>query len=246
MSGILPIPAVDLARGRVVRLLRGVRSDETVYGVDPLSFAAAFAGEGAEWLHVVDLDGAFGDGENRDAIHRIVRECGLSVEVAGGVRTLDDFLRWRDAGADRVVFGTAAIESPGIVEAAIREDPAGVAVALDVRDGRLRTRGWVSDGGAPEPLARRYAAAGAATFIHTGIERDGAMGGPDLDGALAVAFAAGVRTIIAGGIGTLAHLDGIRAAAVRRSAPIAGVILGRALYEKRFTLTAARKALLGG
>ncbi len=242
-SDILPIPAVDLAGGRVVRLLRGVRRDETVYGADPMAFAAGFAEEGAEWIHVVDLDGAFGDGENREATERIVRESGLRVQVAGGARALDDFRRWRDAGAGRVVFGTAAIENPEVVEAAIREDREGVAVALDVRDGRLRARGWVADGGDPEPLARRYA--DAAAFIHTGIDRDGAMAGPDLAGALAVALATGVPTIIAGGIGSAAHLTAIREAAARTRAPISGVILGRALYEKRLTLTAAREALQG-
>ncbi len=240
---ITPIPAVDLARGRVVRLLRGERSAETVYGEDPLRFASAFAEEGAEWLHVVDLDGAFGDGENRDAIRRLIRECGLAVEVAGGIRSLEDFRRFRDIGAGRVVFGTAAVESPEIVEAAIREDGAGVAVALDVRDGRLRTRGWVEDGGDPEAFAKRYAAAGATTFIHTGIERDGAMAGPDLPGALTVALASGVPTIMAGGIGSAAHLTAIRDGARREGAKIAGVILGRSLYEGRLTLREAFRSL---
>ncbi len=239
MTEIQPIPALDLAQGRVVRLMRGERDRETVYGEDPVAFAQAFARDGARWLHVVDLDGAFGDGENRDAVLSVVRSAELSVEVAGGVRSLEDFRRWRDLGAARVVFGTAAIEAPEVVEAAMREAPEAVAVALDVRDGRVRTRGWVRDGGAPGVLARRFVAAGA--FIHTGVERDGTMAGPDLGGALDVARATGRPTIVAGGIGTLGHLALIREEA--RGTPIAGVILGRALYERRFTLREAMKAL---
>ncbi len=248
---IEPIPAVDLSGGCVVRLLRGERGRETVYGRDPVAAAARFAAAGARRLHVVDLDAAFGDGGNRRAVGRLLRECPLAVQVAGGVRTVEDYQALRDAGAARVVFGTLAVESPEIVEAAIRRDPDGVAIALDVRGGRLQTRGWVEPApGAeaprmtPEAAARRWAERGAATLIHTGIERDGTMEGPDIASALRIAAASGLPVIVAGGVGNADHLRAVRErSAADPEASIAGVILGRALYEERLTLEDAFTAL---
>ncbi len=250
---IEPIPAVDLSAGRVVRLLRGERDQETVYGDDPLEAAEGFAAEGARWLHVVDLDAAFGDGGNRKAIRRLLRRSRLRVQVAGGVRSVEAYRELRDAGAARVVFGTVAVETPEVVEEAIRRDAEGVAVALDVRGGRLQTRGWVdgpADGAAsdvresPEDAARRWGARGAGALIHTGIERDGTMDGPDIDAAFRLALASGLPTIIAGGVGSAAHLEAIRArSAEEPRARLAGVILGRALYEGRLRLGDAFAAL---
>jgi len=181
-SGALePIPAVDLSGARVVRLLRGVRERETVYGDDPLRTASDFAAAGARWLHVVDLDAAFGDGGNREAILRLLNESPLQVQVAGGVRSLESYGALREAGAARVVFGTVAVEAPRVVEAAIRMDAAGVAVALDVRGGRLQTRGWVEPdprgatraGTSPEAAARHWGECGASAIVYTSVERDG-------------------------------------------------------------------------
>ena len=265
-TGIEPIPAIDLSRGRVVRLFRGVRERETVYGEDPLRIAAEFAAAGARWLHVVDLDAAFGDGGHGEAVRRLLSDSGLRVQVAGGVRSVGAYRRLRDAGARRVVFGTAALETPEVVEEAIRRDPAGVVVALDVRGGRLRGRGWVEAAAgqsgeaaagrrgeaaamSPETAARLWGGRGAAAIVHTRIERDGTMEGPDPQGALRVARASGVPTIVAGGVGDLSHLRELRAAAAPGSGGrggavgLAGVILGRALYERRFTLREARAAL---
>ena len=241
-----PIPAVDLLGGEVVRLYRGERARATRYG-DPLEAAERFAAAGARRLHVVDLDGAFGGGGNPEAVRRLLGVPGLSVQVAGGVRTLPAFAALREAGAARVVFGTAALETPEVVEEAARRDPAGVAVALDVRGGRLRGRGWVSRaapaGETPEAAARRWADAGAGALIHTCIERDGTMEGPDLEAALRVAAASGIPTILAGGVGETAHLSAAAAARGPSGVRLAGVILGRALYEGRFTLAEARAAL---
>ena len=259
-SGALePIPAVDLSGGRVVRLLRGVRERETVYGEDPLRTASDFAAAGARWLHVVDLDAAFGDGGNRDAILRLLRESPLRVQVAGGVRSVESYAALREAGAARVVFGTVAVEAPRVVEAAIRMDAAGVAVALDVRGGRLQTRGWVEPvprgtraGMSPEAAAHHWGECGASAIVYTSVERDGTMEGPDAEAALRVAAASGVPTVVAGGVGALSHLRAVRTAAReheltpgRRPAKgrLAGVILGRALYEGRFTLPEAQQAL---
>ena len=248
---IEPIPAVDLSGGRVVRLMRGERDRETVYGRDPVEAAARFADAGARRLHVVDLDAAFGDGGNRRAVERLLQESPLAVQVAGGVRAVEDYRALRDAGAARVVFGTVAVESPEVVEAAIREDPEGVAIALDVRGGRLQTRGWVdpppgaeTSPATPEAAARSWAERGAATLIHTGIERDGTMEGPDLDAALGIAVASGLPVIVAGGVGSAEHLRAVRdRSAGEPGANVAGVILGRALYEGRLTLADAFAAL---
>lgn len=259
------IPAVDLLGGEVVRLHRGERSRKTAYGDDPLAVAEGFAAAGARRLHVVDLDGAFGDGTNTGtntgAVRRLLAGSGLLVQVAGGVRSLAAFAALREAGAARVVFGTAAVETPAVVEEAARRDPEGVAVALDVRAGRLRTRGWVAgpsgaasggseEGGegwpAVEAAARRWAEAGAAALIYTRIERDGTLEGPDLAGALRVAAASGAPTILAGGIGETGHLRRVAAAAAPTGERLSGVILGRALYEDRFTLPEARAALGAG
>ena len=244
---ILPIPAIDLSGGRVVRLLRGERDRETVYRVRAVAMAEEFAAAGAAWLHVVDLDGAFGDGGNRDTVGELLSAAPLSVQVAGGVRAVSEYARLREAGAARVVFGTVAVEAPEIVDEAIRLDPEGVAVALDVKGGRLATRGWVETPAGPAWAASAAAAArhwgerGAAAVIYTRVERDGALDGPDQAGALEVARAAGVPTILAGGVGSLDHL---RALAASRAGPrLSGVILGRALYDRRFTLAEAFAAL---
>ena len=260
-SGALePIPAVDLSGGRVVRLLRGVRERETVYGHDPLQTANDFAAAGARWLHVVDLDAAFGDGGNREATLRLLGESPLRVQVAGGVRTMESYAALREAGAARVVFGTVAVEAPHVVEEAIRMDAAGVAVALDVRGGRLQTRGWVEPapgggprvGASPEAAARHWGERGASAIVYTSVERDGTMDGPDADAALRVAAASGLPTVVAGGVGALSHLRALRTAAREQAlrpgcrpvqGRLAGVILGRALYEGRFTLPEARAAL---
>lgn len=259
-SGALePIPAVDLSGGRVVRLLRGARERETVYGDDPLRTASDFAAAGARWLHVVDLDAAFGDGGNRDAILRLLRASPLRVQVAGGVRTVESYAALREAGAARVVFGTVAVEAPQVVEEAIRMDGAGVAVALDVRGGRLQTRGWVAPvseairtGRAPEAAARHWGECGASAIVYTSVERDGTMEGPDAEAALRMAAASGLPTVVAGGVGALSHLRAVRAAAREHEVTLgprpvkgrlAGVILGRALYEGRFTLPEAQRAL---
>ena len=250
--GIEPIPALDLARGRVVRLFRGERGRETVYRVDPLAMAEEFAAAGARWLHVVDLDGAFGDGANRETVRRLLARAPLRVQAAGGVRSVRDYAALREAGAARVVFGTVAVESPEVVEEAIRLDSAGVAVALDVKGGRLATRGWVKAGSAgspaasPDRAARRWGARGAAAIIYTRVERDGTLEGPDEAGALRAAAASGLPTILAGGVGTLAHLRALRAGSTGGGeARLSGVILGRSLYERRFSFAEALAVLSG-
>jgi len=242
------IPAIDLTRGSTVRLVRGERGSETRYGSDPEAVAAHWESEGASMLHVVDLDAAFGEPAQRALVARIVRRVAIPVQVGGGIRTLDDFLQLRDAGAARVVFGTAAAENPEIVARALEEDRDKVVVGVDVKNGKVAVRGWTEGTPAdPIELGRRWAAAGVGSFVYTEVARDGVMSGIDLEATARFARATGgmgangaTKGVIAsGGVGSLEHLRELKAIA---SVGIEGVIVGRALYEKAFTFAEAKEA----
>lgn len=234
-------PAIDLRGGRVVRLAQGEAGRQTVYGDDAATQAASFIDAGARWIHVVDLDRAFGDGNN-DAVlaHVVAVAAGRArVQVGGGVRSVERAEALLAAGVSRVVVGTAAVERPELIDALVAAVGAShVAIGLDARDGLVAVRGWVETSPVRAPdLARRVASQGIDTIIFTDIARDGMLTGPDLDGARAVASALGAtgepHVIVSGGIATL---DDIRQVA---RAGLAGVIVGRALYEGHFTLTDA-------
>jgi len=224
-------PAVDVQGGRVVRLRQGDAHRSTAYAEDPVAVAHAFAREGARWVHFVDLDRAFGTGDNRDLARRFLAEAGLQTQVGGGLRTeaaIEEMVAW---GATRVVIGTKAATDPAMVERLLaRHGPERLAVGIDAKDGRVAVRGWteVFDVTALE-LARRVHAQGAGTVIYTDVARDGMLSGPDLDGARAIA-ALGLDVIASGGVASLDDLRRVRAAG------LAGAIVGRALYEGRFTL----------
>ena len=227
-------PAVDVQGGRVVRLRQGDARRATAYADDPVAVARQFARAGARWVHFVDLDRAFGRGENRELARRFLADAGVHTQVGGGLRTeeaIDEMLAW---GATRVVIGTKAATEPALVERLLaRHGPDRLAVGIDARDGRVAVRGWteVFDLTALE-LARRAHAQGARTVIYTDVTRDGMLAGPDVDGARALA-ALGLDVIASGGV---ASLDDLRRV---RSAGLAGAIVGRALYEGRFTLAEA-------
>jgi phosphoribosylformimino-5-aminoimidazole carboxamide ribotide isomerase len=227
-------PAVDVQGGRVVRLAQGEAQRATAYADDPLAVARAFADGGARWAHFVDLDRAFGRGDNRDLARRFLAGTPLRVQVGGGLRTedaIEEMLAW---GASRVVIGTKAATDPDLVERLLRRHGADrLAVGIDAKDGKVAVRGWtevfdLTAGG----LAERVRAQGARTVIYTDVRRDGMLTGPDLDGARALA-ALGLDVIASGGV---ASLDDLQAA---RGAGLAGAIVGRALYEGRFTLAQA-------
>jgi phosphoribosylformimino-5-aminoimidazole carboxamide ribotide isomerase len=231
-------PAIDLRRGRCVRLERGEADRETVYGDDPLGVAAEFAEAGAEWLHVVDLDAAFGEGSNRALIAELAERAGLRVQTGGGLRTdaaIDDVL---EAGAERAVIGTAALEDPDLVARALdRWGERRVAVGLDARGRRPALRGWREEAaGDLFDVAAALTARGVRTLIYTDIERDGMLTGPNLETARELAAATGAEVLVSGGIGTLADVS----AAAR--AGLAGAVLGKALYEGRFRLDEALAA----
>lgn len=233
------LPAIDIRNGRVVRLSQGERARQTVYGDDPLAVAQRFADEGARWIHVVDLDRAFGSGDNLPAVRRLADGMAskLSLELGGGLRAIDLVRQALDLGFARAVIGTAAASEPGFVRQAVTAvGPARLAVAIDARNGQVAVRGWTqtSDIRADE-LARAVVDGGVQTVIYTDIARDGMLGGPDLAGALLLK-AAGVRVIVSGGI---ASAEDVRAACL---AELDGVIVGRALYEGMLSLPEALRA----
>lgn len=233
-------PAIDLLAGSVVRLAQGRYDDATVYGDDPVAVATTFVDQGADRVHIVDLDAArTGDPVNRGAIARVVAAVGdrALVQVGGGVRSVTDARELADAGVWRVVMGSAAVADPSLV--ARVADVVPVAVGLDHRGGSLAVEGWTRDSGvALADMAARME--GADAFVVTDISRDGMLIGPDTDGLIRLAAATDVPVVASGGVGTLDHLAELAAAGT-----IEGVIAGRALYENRFTVAEAL-AVLGG
>jgi len=240
---MIVIPAIDLLDGRAVRLRQGRREDATIYGDRPWEVAAGFAAAGARRLHVVDLDGAFaGRSENLEVIRRIVAAApGLEVEVGGGVRDLEAAQRLVAAGARFVVLGTAAVKDPGFLAAACAAWPGRVIVAVDARDGRVALAGWTegSERTAVE-VGQAAAAAGAAAVLYTDIGRDGMQTGANVEGTRALATAlAPVPVIASGGVASLADLE-----ALGRVGTYA-VVVGKALYERAFTLSEALTLVSG-
>ena len=234
MRNFVVFPAIDLRGGNVVRLRQGDYADETVYGNDPLSVAESFVAAGATWVHMVDLDAArSGRAHNRGLIAAVAGALAgrASVQVGGGVRTVDDARELRDAGVTRVVMGSAAVNDPPLVERVAAVVP--VAVGLDHRAGNVATHGWTeSSGRMVLDVLADYPSASA--FVITDISRDGMLVGPDVEGLVAAAAATGVPVIASGGVGTLAHLRELAA-----FPQLGGVIVGKAIYENRFTVAEA-------
>jgi phosphoribosylformimino-5-aminoimidazole carboxamide ribotide isomerase len=233
-------PAVDVQGGRVVRLRQGDAGRSTAYADDPLAVAQAFARDGARWAHFVDLDRAFGRGDNRELARRFLSAAPLRVQVGGGLRTPEAIAEMLEWGAARVVLGTKAATDPAAVDAVLaRHGPDRIAVGIDARDGQVAVRGWTEtfDLTAMD-LGRRVHAQGVRTVIYTDVARDGMLAGPDLDGARALA-ALGLDVVASGGV---ASLDDLAAA---RDAGLTGAVVGRAIYDGRFTVRDAL-ACLGG
>lgn len=237
-------PAIDLRRGRCVRLEKGAAERETVYGDDPRVVADGFAAAGAGWVHVVDLDAAFGDGSNRTLIRELVSSSGLRVQTGGGLRTEADLEEVFAAGVERAVIGTAAVEDPEFVRRAVRRwGGERIAVGLDARGRRPATRGWTEESGVDLfTLGRSLASLGVRTLVYTDIERDGMMTGPNLDTSVALAEHAGAEVIVSGGIRGADDVAAV-ADAARDGAPLAGVIAGKAIYEGRLDLAEALRRI---
>ena len=235
-------PAIDILGGRCVRLLQGDYGQETVYGNDPVAQARAFQDAGATWVHIVDLDAArTGDPVNRPVVAEVAATLDVPVQAGGGVRTRDDARTLFDAGVSRVVMGTAAIEDPELVDQVA--DLGRVAVGLDIRGEEVAVRGWTEGTGLLLTDAfERFSNRGTDAFVITQIERDGTLQGPDLEGLAAALATTGVDVVASGGVGRPSDLKDLADLAVagRR---LAGIILGRALYEGTVDLAAAIQTL---
>jgi phosphoribosylformimino-5-aminoimidazole carboxamide ribotide isomerase len=235
-------PAIDIRHGRVVRLSQGEATRQTVYGDDPVAVAEGFVAAGAHWIHVVDLDRAFGTGENLGVVARIAgRVAGrVRLQLGGGLRTVALVRQGLDQGVDRVVLGTAAAVDPAIVPEAVAAVGEGrLVVGIDARDGQVAIRGWTETFDlTADALARQVAAAGVRTVVYTDVARDGMLSGPDIEGARRLQRV-GVEVIASGGVSSVADLVAVQ------TAGLAGAIVGRALYEGRFTLAEALEAAGG-
>ncbi len=229
------LPAVDVVNGQAVRLLQGEAGSETSYG-DPAEAAANWADQGATWIHLVDLDAAFGRGSNHELLARIVRQVGVRVELTGGIRDDTSLRRALDAGAARVNIGTAALENPEWTSRIIAEFGDRVAVGLDVRGEVLAGRGWTSEGGNLWEVLDRLEADGCSRYVLTDVTKDGTLQGPNVQLLRKVASHAKAPVVASGGISSLEDLRQLRTLV---SAGVDSAIVGKALYEGAFTLAEA-------
>jgi phosphoribosylformimino-5-aminoimidazole carboxamide ribotide isomerase len=235
---LIIFPAIDLKAGQVVRLAEGDMNRATVYGDDPAAQALLFAEAGADYLHVVDLDGAFaGQAVNAAAVEGIVKAFPGHVQLGGGIRTRASIERWFDLGVSRVVIGTAALDNPELVREAARDFPGGIVVAVDAKDGMVATKGWadVSDVRIEE-MAERFEDAGVAALLYTDVGRDGMLKGCNVEATVDLARATKIPVIASGGV---AGIGDIRMLSLFAKDGIEGVITGRALYDVRLDLAAA-------
>lgn len=233
-------PAIDLKDGNAVRLVHGDMDQTTVFNDDPAAQARAFVAAGCEWLHLVDLNGAFaGEPVNAAPVEAILDACPVPAQLGGGIRDMATIERWLDKGLARVILGTVAVEDPALVREAARAFPGQVAVGLDARNGRVATRGWAEETDVMvTDLAKSFEDAGIAAIIYTDIMRDGAMKGPNVDATAALAQAVNIPVIASGGVSSLDDLTALKATGV-----ISGAISGRALYDGAIDLKAALQAL---
>ncbi len=246
MTDFILFPAIDLRRGRCVRLRQGDPRAETTYSDDPAAVARTWVEQGASWLHVVNLDGAFGEARrpgaplpiNLQQLQAIRQAVDIPIQFGGGIRTLQDMALALELGATRVVLGTVAVNNPDLVRQALaRFGPERVVVGIDARDGFVATHGWLSQSQVrAEDLARAMAQVGVQRVVYTDIQRDGMLSGVEVAGSVALAQASGLQVIASGGVGSL---EDIRALAAHAQDGIQGVIIGQALYTQQFTLAQA-------
>jgi phosphoribosylformimino-5-aminoimidazole carboxamide ribotide isomerase len=236
---MIVVPAIDVRGGKVVRLKQGRLQDEHVYGKDPLEAARRFEGEGALRLHVVDLDAAIEGKPQPDIVEAIIGAVKIPVEVGGGLRTLENAMRYVQRGAQRVIFGTAVVSDPGVVREALQIFPDAVAVALDARNGRVTVGGWKEVTTVQAvTLAERVKSWGVKRIQYTDVVRDGTLLGPNVEATAELARVSGLQITAAGGISSLDDIQRLR----RASPLVDEVVVGKALYEKRFTLADAIEA----
>jgi phosphoribosylformimino-5-aminoimidazole carboxamide ribotide isomerase len=234
-------PAIDLKDGQAVRLLRGEMDKATVFSDDPAAQALEFVNAGCEWLHLVDLNGAFaGEPVNAAPVEAILKACKVPTQLGGGIRDMATIERWLEKGLQRVILGTVAVENPDLVREAAKAFPGHVAVGIDARNGMVATKGWAEETNVEvTDLARSFEDAGVAAIIYTDINRDGAMQGPNIEATAALARAVSIPVIASGGVSSLDDLIALRDC----EAGLNGAISGRALYDGALDLTEALKVL---
>jgi phosphoribosylformimino-5-aminoimidazole carboxamide ribotide isomerase len=235
-------PAIDLKEGLAVRLEQGDMARATVFHRDPAAQARAFELHGFEYLHIVDLDGAFaGKPVNAAAVERILESVGIPVQLGGGVRDMATVEAWLGKGVDRVIIGTAAVRNPALVMDAAKNFPGRVAVGLDARDGKVAVEGWAETSELSVlEIARRFEDAGVAAIIYTDIARDGLLKGLNLDATIALADSISIPVIASGGLASIADIQALLAPRARK---LAGAIAGRALYDGRLDAAEALKLI---
>ncbi|KNG94317.1 1-(5-phosphoribosyl)-5-[(5-phosphoribosylamino)methylideneamino]imidazole-4-carboxamide isomerase [Pseudaestuariivita atlantica] len=236
-------PAIDLKDGQAVRLVHGEMDSATVFNDDPAAQARAFVDAGCEWLHLVDLNGAFaGEPVNAAPVEAILAACPVPAQLGGGIRDMATIARWIEKGLARVILGTVAVENPDLVREAARAFPGKVAVGIDARHGRVATKGWAEETDVQATdLARSFEDAGVAAIIYTDITRDGAMKGPNVPATADLARAVDIPVIASGGVSSIDDLIALRDC----GADLDGAISGRALYDGAIDLAAALAALRG-
>ena len=238
------LPAIDLIDGHAVRLRQGEYSDKTVYSNSPVEVAREFEKAGAVWLHVVDLDGAkTGHPVNHEVVHEIVRKTKLSVEIGGGIGQAEHWRRYLEMGVARVILGSVAIKHPERLSAAALEFPGRVVLGLDARGGMVSTEGWTETSTTPAAeVLRRFASLPLAAVVYTDIGRDGMLSGPNLEETLALARISPFPVVVSGGVSSLDDVRAV-AAAAKDEPGIAGLIVGKALYEGRISISEALMVL---
>ncbi len=234
-------PAIDLKDGNCVRLYKGEMDQATVFNDDPAAQAKAFEDAGCEWLHLVDLNGAFaGEPVNAAPVEAILKTVKVPAQLGGGIRDLATIERWLDKGLHRVILGTVAVENPALVKEAAKKFPGHVAVGIDARGGMVATRGWATETDIEaSELARRFEDAGVAAIIYTDINRDGAMQGPNVGATADLARAVSIPVIASGGISSMDDLRALK----NCGAPLDGAISGRALYDGAIDVAEAVRLL---
>jgi len=240
---VILYPAIDLKDGQCVRLLRGDMAAATVFNDDPAAQAAAFEAAGCQWVHLVDLNGAFaGRAVNAAAVEAVLARVRAPCQLGGGIRDLAAIEGWLSKGLARVILGTVAVRDPALVRGAARAFPGRVAVGIDARGGRVAVEGWAETTDLTAlDLARRFEDAGVAAIIYTDIDRDGAMQGPNVAATAALANAVRIPVIASGGVSSLDDLRALKDC----GAPLDGVISGRALYDGRIDVAEAVRVLAG-
>ncbi|MCA2012834.1 1-(5-phosphoribosyl)-5-[(5-phosphoribosylamino)methylideneamino]imidazole-4-carboxamide isomerase [Cereibacter sphaeroides] len=234
-------PAIDLKDGQCVRLYKGAMEKATVFNDDPAAQAKAFADQGAEWIHLVDLNGAFaGKPVNAEAVEAILKTVKVPCQLGGGIRDMATIEAWLSKGLARVILGTVAVENPDLVREAARAFPGQVAVGIDARKGLVATKGWAEETDVKvTELAVAFEDAGVAAIIYTDIDRDGAMQGPNVEATAELAWATSIPVIASGGVSRLEDLIALK----ETGAPLNGAISGRALYDGKLDLAEALAAL---